>query len=71
MPPLLTYVARVSDGLPFVASFAPTQDNVEEQKKQSKDILRGLNSTGRYGWADTLLFYFLLELSNYCALYIK
>ena len=47
MPPLLTYVARVSDGLPFVASFAPTQDDTEEQKKQSKDILRGLNSSGR------------------------
>mmetsp|Transcript_4886 Transcript_4886/g.5969 ORF Transcript_4886/g.5969 Transcript_4886/m.5969 type:complete len:226 (+) Transcript_4886:170-847(+) len=47
MPPLLTYVARVSDGLPLVASFAPTQDNVEEQKRQSKDILRGLNSNNR------------------------
>ena len=49
MPPLLTYVARVSDGLPFVASFAQTQENVEEQKKQSKDILRVLNASGRYG----------------------
>jgi len=48
MPPLLTYIARVSDGLPFVASFAqssPSQ-NIEEQKQQSKQIIRNLNSSG-------------------------
>lgn len=43
MPPLLTFVARVSDGMPLVASFAPTQDNFDEQKKQAKDIFRGLS----------------------------
>jgi len=43
MPLLLTFVARVSDGLPLVASFAPTQENLEEQKKQAKDIVRGLS----------------------------
>lgn len=44
MPPLLTYAARVSDGLPLIASFAPTQENLEAQKKEAKDILRQLNS---------------------------
>jgi hypothetical protein len=43
MPPLLTYIARVSDGLPFVASFANTHINLDEQKRQSKDILKSLN----------------------------
>lgn len=43
MPPILTFVARVSDGMPLVASFAPTQDNFDEQKKQAKDIFRGLS----------------------------
>lgn len=43
MPPHLTFVARVSDGLPLVASFAPTQENFDEQKRQAKDILRGLS----------------------------
>jgi len=43
MPPLLTFVARVSDGMPLVASFAPTQDNFDEQKRQAKDIFRGLS----------------------------
>mmetsp|Transcript_5944 Transcript_5944/g.7584 ORF Transcript_5944/g.7584 Transcript_5944/m.7584 type:complete len:226 (-) Transcript_5944:122-799(-) len=47
MPPFLTFVARVSDGLPFVASFSPSQENLEQQKMQAKDILRGLNSNGR------------------------
>ena len=44
MPPLLTYIARVSDGLPLVASFAPTQENLEEQKNQAKKILRELGN---------------------------
>ena len=45
MPPLLTYIARVSDGLPFVASFAQSNADLEEQKQQAKQILRSLNST--------------------------
>ena len=44
MPPLITYVARVSDGLPLVASFAPTQENLEEEKLQAKKILKELGS---------------------------
>lgn len=44
MPPVLTFVARVSDGLPLVTSFAPTQESFDEQKKQAKDIFRGLSS---------------------------
>ena len=47
MPPLLTFVARLSDGLPLVASFAQTSFNLDVQKKQAKDILRNLNSNGR------------------------
>jgi len=44
MPPLLTYAARVSDGLPLIASFAPTQENLEKHKNEAKGILRELNS---------------------------
>mmetsp|Transcript_28578 Transcript_28578/g.44454 ORF Transcript_28578/g.44454 Transcript_28578/m.44454 type:complete len:224 (+) Transcript_28578:76-747(+) len=44
MPPLLTYAARVSDGLPLIASFAPTQENLEPQKNEAKQLLRNLNS---------------------------
>jgi vesicle transport protein SEC22 len=47
MPPLLTFVARLSDGLPLVASFANTTENLDLQKKQAKEILRNLNSNGR------------------------
>jgi len=47
MPPLLTFVARLSDGLPLVASFANTTENLELQKKQAKEILRNLNTNGR------------------------
>ena len=47
MPPFLTYIARVSDGLPFVASFSQSLHNLDEQKRQSKQILRNLNSTSR------------------------
>eukprot|EP00566_Odontella_aurita_P028003 CAMPEP_0113528978 /NCGR_PEP_ID=MMETSP0015_2-20120614/2140_1 /TAXON_ID=2838 /ORGANISM="Odontella" /LENGTH=190 /DNA_ID=CAMNT_0000427561 /DNA_START=684 /DNA_END=1253 /DNA_ORIENTATION=- /assembly_acc=CAM_ASM_000160 len=45
MPPLLTFAARVSDGLPLVASFAPTSEVLEEHKQQAKQILRGLASS--------------------------
>lgn len=44
MPPLLTFVARVSDGLPLVASFSSSQESLEEQKGQAKKILRDLGS---------------------------
>lgn len=44
MPPLLTFVARLSDGLPLVASFAQTSENLDIQKREAKDILRNLNS---------------------------
>lgn len=44
MPPHLTFVARVSDGMPLVASFAQTQENFDEQKKQAKNIFRELNA---------------------------
>ena len=42
MPPLLTYIARVSDGLPLVGSFSQSQEYLDEQKSQARDILRGL-----------------------------
>ena len=48
MPPLLTYIARVSDGLPLVGSFAPSEESLDEQKSQARDILRGL--AGRVGY---------------------
>ena len=50
MPPLLTFVARLSDGLPLVANTAPdfSQGGVtQEHKAQAKDILRGLGGTAR------------------------
>jgi vesicle transport protein SEC22 len=43
MPPVLTYIARVQDGLPLVGSFAPSQESLDEQKSQARDILRGLS----------------------------
>ena len=44
MPPLLTFVARISDGLPLVANTAPDLSSgvTQEHKDQAKDILRGL-----------------------------
>ena len=49
MPPLLTFVARLSDGLPLVANTAPdfNQGVTQEHKNQAKDILRGLGGTSR------------------------
>ena len=46
MPPMLTYAARVADGLPLVASFAPATggpDLTEAHKREAKEILRGLS----------------------------
>ena len=45
MPPMLTYAARVADGLPLVASFAPSTgtDLTEANKRDAKEILRGLS----------------------------
>ena len=42
---MLTYAARVADGLPLVASFAPTggPDLTEAHKREAKEILRGLS----------------------------
>lgn len=48
MPPLITYIARVSDGLPLVGSFAPSSETLEEQKAQALQIMRGLTSNGGY-----------------------
>ena len=47
MPPLLTFVARLSDGLPLVANTAPDVSSgvTQEHKDQAKDILRGLGGT--------------------------
>jgi hypothetical protein len=43
MPPLLTFAARVNDGLPLVASFAAHGDVSEQHKREAKEILRGLS----------------------------
>lgn len=50
MPPLLTFVARISDGLPLVANTAPdfNQGVTQEHKNQAKEILRGLGGTARW-----------------------
>jgi hypothetical protein len=49
MPPLLTFVSRLSDGLPLVANTAPdfSQGVTQDHKNQAKDILRGLGGTAR------------------------
>jgi len=71
MPPLLTFVARLSDGLPLVANTAPdfSQGGVtQEHKAQAKDILRGLggtaSSSARMSIEDTannLVFHYLVR----------
>jgi len=47
MPPMLTYAARVADGLPLVASFAPSSAQqaglTESHKREAREILRGLS----------------------------
>lgn len=73
MPPLLTFVGRISDGLPLVASFAPTQESLEEQKKQAKEIMRNLNTNGRsvakmsIETTSSKIFHYLLQ-ENICYL---
>lgn len=73
MPPLLTFVGRVSDGLPLVASFAPTQEPLEEQKRQAKEIMRNLNKNGRsvakmsIETTSNKIFHYLLQ-ENICYL---
>mmetsp|Transcript_3713 Transcript_3713/g.5548 ORF Transcript_3713/g.5548 Transcript_3713/m.5548 type:complete len:224 (-) Transcript_3713:328-999(-) len=73
MPPLLTFVARLSDGLPLVASFAQTSLNLDVQKKQAKDVLRNLNSNGRsvskmsIETTDKKIFHYLIQ-QNICYL---
>eukprot|EP01083_Nonionella_stella_P210703 762530_1 len=73
MPPLLTFVARLSDGLPLVASFAQTSFNLDVQKKQAKDVLRNLNSNGRsvskmsIETTDQKIFHYLIQ-QNICYL---
>ena len=51
MPPLLTFVARLSDGLPLVANTAPEFSSsvviTQDHKNQAKEILRGLGGTVR------------------------
>jgi len=49
MPPLLTFVARLSDGLPLVANTAPDMNSgvTQDHKNQAKEILRGLGGTAR------------------------
>ena len=46
MPPLLTQVARVSDGLPLVATMTsqPGSPVATKQQQEAKDILRSLNT---------------------------
>jgi hypothetical protein len=46
MPPLLTQVARVSDGLPLVATQtpAPGLPVTSEAQKEAKDILKKITS---------------------------
>lgn len=46
MPPLLTQVARISDGLPLVASQTPTPDIpvTNQHQKEAKDIFRKITT---------------------------
>ncbi|EED96126.1 hypothetical protein THAPSDRAFT_30919 [Thalassiosira pseudonana CCMP1335] len=64
MPPLITFVARLSDGLPLVANTAPNSNEVtQDHKNQAKDILRGLGGSARMS-IDTnnqLIFHYLLR----------
>ena len=65
MPPLLTFVSRLSDGLPLVANTAPdfSQGVTQDHKTQAKDILRGLGGTARcVGVCVFALFHFLFRI---------
>jgi len=46
MPPLLTQVARISDGLPLVASQTPSPGTplTNQHQKEAKDILRKITT---------------------------
>ncbi|KAL7461890.1 hypothetical protein ACHAXS_002297 [Conticribra weissflogii] len=69
MPPLLTFVARISDGLPLVANTAPNSFSVtQDHKNQAKDILRNLHqiqsthhSRMSIDTTDNLVFHYLLR----------
>mmetsp|Transcript_12966 Transcript_12966/g.24368 ORF Transcript_12966/g.24368 Transcript_12966/m.24368 type:complete len:240 (-) Transcript_12966:91-810(-) len=75
MPPLITIVARLSDGLPLVASFANSGggEDLSLQKQQAKEILRNLNSNGRpvskmsISTSNNKVFHYLVQ-SNICIL---
>jgi len=45
MPPLLTYAARISDGLPLVASFSRSSENLDQFKNEARQIFRNLNGS--------------------------
>jgi hypothetical protein len=64
MPPLLTFVARLSDGLPLVANTAPDlgQGVTQDHKNQAKDILRGLGGTARYVVMYICVFFPVIHL---------
>jgi vesicle transport protein SEC22 len=69
MPPLLTFVARLSDGLPLVANTAPDVSSgvTQEHKDQAKDILRGLGGTSTSAskmsidTSNNLIFHYLVR----------
>ncbi len=69
MPPLLTFVARLSDGLPLVANTAPDVSSgvTQEHKDQAKDILRGLGgsttsaSKMSIDTSNNLIFHYLVR----------
>mmetsp|Transcript_1815 Transcript_1815/g.2610 ORF Transcript_1815/g.2610 Transcript_1815/m.2610 type:complete len:226 (-) Transcript_1815:338-1015(-) len=73
MPPLLTYAARVSDGLPLVASFSPTQETMDQHKREAKHILRGLTGNSRSAakmsieTSKSKIFHYLIK-ENICYL---
>jgi Synaptobrevin/VAMP-like protein len=74
MPPLITIIARLSDGLPLVASFANTgSQDLTLEKQQAKEILRNLNSNGRpvskmsISTTNLRVFHYLVQ-TNICIL---
>lgn len=73
MPPLITIVARLTDGLPLVASFANSIEDLSVQKQQAKEILRNLNTNGRpvskmsISTSNLKVFHYLVQ-SNICIL---
>mmetsp|Transcript_14560 Transcript_14560/g.26376 ORF Transcript_14560/g.26376 Transcript_14560/m.26376 type:complete len:223 (-) Transcript_14560:88-756(-) len=66
MPPLLTQVARVSDGLPLVDTRTPQPGNPVSNKQQqdAKSILRSINTqspTRMSIVSDKFVFYFMVR----------